>query len=210
MGGDHVEYISPEDAWVKYRQRDASGAIVEPVMLPKGLEYLLNEHQQRVTVTRNGISLFSGKYRYRSVELAGHVGEIMFASFNPRDPSAIVVQDVKGERFLGVPLVPDVPAVADSDSLSLGAKETAAFNRVAKARYSELAAKLIPKGRPSIIDAQARETARSMEAARASGRDQFKRDNGLQRISAEEEKADFAERERRASEWEVKNYLELV
>ena len=94
---------------------------------------------------------------------------------DPADPSAIVVQDVKGERFFGVPLVHDVPAVADHDALCLGAKETAAFNRVAKARYSELAAKWVPKGRPVIVDAQARETARNMEAARASGRAQFKR-----------------------------------
>lgn len=176
IGGDHIEYISPEDAWAKYCQRDSSGAIVEPVILPKELEYMLSEHQQKVTVTRNGISLFSGKYRYRSVDLASCIGEIMLASFDPSDPSAIVVQDMKGERFFGVPLVPDVPAVADTEALSLGAKETAAFNRVAKARYSELASKWEQKGRPVIIDAQARETARNMEAARTAGRAKFKRD----------------------------------
>ena len=71
MGGNQVEFISPEEAWVKYRQRDASGAVVEPLLLPKEMEYKLAEHQQPVTVTRNGIRLFSGKYRYRSVEAGG-------------------------------------------------------------------------------------------------------------------------------------------
>jgi hypothetical protein len=99
----------------------------------------------------------------------------MVASFNPDDPSAIVVQDLKGERFFGVPLVPDVPAVADSETLSLAAKEAAGFSRVAKARYSELATKYLPKGRPVIVDAQARETARHREAAMVNGRAQYKR-----------------------------------
>ena len=99
----------------------------------------------------------------------------MLASFDPSDPSAIVVQDQKGERFFGVPLVPDVPAIADTETLSLGAKETAAFNRVAKARYSELAAKWLPKGRPVAADAQARETARKMADARTAGREQYRR-----------------------------------
>ena len=51
----------------------------------------------------------------------------VLASFDPDDPSQIVVQDLKGERFIGVPLVPDVAALADSEALSLGAKETAAM-----------------------------------------------------------------------------------
>jgi hypothetical protein len=97
------------------------------------------------------------------------------ASFDPDNPSAIIVQDLKGERFFGVPLVPDVPAIADHDTLSSAAKETAAFNRVAKVRYSELAAKWRPKGRPVIVDPQAREKARSMEVARVAGRAQFQR-----------------------------------
>ena len=121
------EYLSPEDAWLKYRQRDASGQIVEPAMLPKELQHMLGEHQQEVSVTRNGISLFNGRYRYRNDELVmGCAGERRVASFNPDNPSAIIVQDLKGERFFGVPLVPDVPAVADPETLALAAKETAA------------------------------------------------------------------------------------
>jgi hypothetical protein len=169
------EYLSPEDAWLKYRQRDASGAIVEPVILPKELEYMLGQHQQEVTITRNGVSLFNGKYRYRSPELMGCSDKIMLASFDPDDPSQIVVQDLKGERFIGVPLVPDVPAIADSEALSLGAKEAASANRMAKARYSELKSNWLPKGRPVIVDAQAHQTARNMEKAKASGREQFRR-----------------------------------
>jgi hypothetical protein len=176
MGGDHIVYMSPEDAWLEYRARDASGAIVEPLILPKELEDMLSDHQQQVTVTRNGISLFSGKYRYRNTELANHIGEIMIASFDPDDPSALVVQDMKGERFIGVPRVADVPALADSETLSLASKETAAFNRVAKARYSQLAAKWRPKGRPVIADAQSRERARNMREARSDGREQFNRE----------------------------------
>lgn len=210
MGGDHVVYMSPEDAWLEYRERDASGAIVEPVILPKDLEGMLTDHQQQVTVTRNGISLFSGKYRYRSTELANYIGEIMLASFDPDDPSSLVVQDMKGERFIGVPLVPDVPAIADPETLSLAAKETACFNRVAKARYSELAAKWLPKGRPVIIDAQARETVRAREVAKADGKEQFKRNNGRQGISVEEREADFEERKQRASKWEVEHFLDFV
>jgi hypothetical protein len=210
MGGDHIVYKSPEDAWLEYRLRDASGAIVEPLTLPKELEGMLSDHQQQVTVTRNGISLFSGKYRYRNPELASHVGEIMVASFDPDDPSTLVVQDMKGERFIGVPLVSDVPANADAETLSLSSKETAAFNRVAKARYSQLSAKWFPKGRPVIADAQALEKARSMGEARAAGRAQFKRSIGLQEISAEEQEADFQERLRRADEWELKHFLDFV
>ena len=48
IGGDHIEYLSPEDAWLKYRERDSSGAIVEPQKLPKELEYMLCEQQQEV------------------------------------------------------------------------------------------------------------------------------------------------------------------
>jgi hypothetical protein len=206
IGGDHVEYLSPEDAWVKYRQRDASGTIVEPVMLPKELEYMLAEHQQQVTVTRNGISLFNGKYRYRSVELAGCIGEIMFASFDLSDPSAIVVQDIKGERFLGVPLVPDAPAIAAPETLSLGAKEAAAFNRVARARYSELAAKWLPRGRPVIIDVAAREQARNMEAARTVGRELYKQDSTPRPCP---DPSDLAEREARCNQWELEHFLEF-
>ena len=204
------EYLSPEDAWLKFRQRDANGTIIQPVILPKELEHMLGEHQQQVTITRNGISLFNGRYRYRNPELMNCPDKIMLASFDPDDPSQIVVQDLKGERFIGVPLVPDVPAVADTELLALGAKEAAACNRLAKARYSELAAKWLPKGRPVIVDAQARETARNMEAARASGREQFKRSMGLREISAEERKADLAERERQAYQWELDNYLQLI
>jgi hypothetical protein len=210
IGGDHIEYLSPEDAWLKYRERDATGAIVEPLMLPKELEYMLCEHQQRVTVTRNGISLLSGKYRYRSVELAGCVGEIMLASFDPDDPSTIIVQDLKGERFYGVPRIPDVPATADPETMSLGAKETAAFNRPTKARYSELAAKWLPKGRPVIIDAQTRETVRAREVAKTDGREQFKRNNGRQEISEEGGEADLSERVKRADAWEVEHFLDFV
>lgn len=210
MGGDHVVYKSPEVAWLDYRQRDASGAIVEPLILPKDLAGMLTDHQQQVQITRNGISLLSGKYRYRSTELAKYVGEIMLASFDPDDPSVIVVQDLKGEIFLGVPLVPDVPALADPETLTLGSKETAAFNRVAKARYSQLAAKWLPKGRPVIADAEAREKARNMEAARASCREQFKRRAGLEVMSVEEKEAEWKERVRHSSEWEVENFLKLV
>jgi hypothetical protein len=210
MGGDHVVYMAPEDAWLKYRQRDTSGAIVEPIILPKELETMLSDHQQQVMVTRNGISLFSGKYRYRSAELANHVGEIMRASFDPDDPSAIVVQDMKAEIFIGVPRVADVPADADPETLSLGAKETAAFNRVAKARYSKLDAKWLPKGRPVIMDAQARETARNMEEAKTAGREQFKRRAGLEEMPSEAKEAELKERVRLADEWEVRNYLQLV
>ena len=127
---------------------------------------MLTDHLQKVTITRNGISLLSGKYRYRSPELANHVGEIMLASFDPDDPSSLVVQDFKGEMFIGVPRVSDVQAVADSETLSLAIKETAAFNRVAKLRYSHLATKYQPKGRPVIVDAQAHEKARHMAEAR--------------------------------------------
>jgi hypothetical protein len=206
IGGDHKEYLSPEDAWVKYRQRDASGTIVEPVMLPKELQYMLTEHQQQVTVTRNGISLFSGKHRYRSVELAECIGEIMCASFDPCDPSAIVVQDMKGERCFGVPLVPDVPAVANHETLSLGAKEAAAFNRVAKVRYSHLAAKFVPKGRPVIVDAQALEQARNMESARTVGRELYKLDSTPRPCP---DPSDLAEREARCNQWELEHFLEF-
>ena len=210
IGGDHVEFISPEDAWVKYRERDSSGAIVEPAILPKELEYMLAEHQQQVTVTRNGISLFSGKYRYRSPELAACIGEIMLASFDASAPSAIVVEDVKGERVFGVPLVPDVSAVADTEALSLGAKESAAFNRVARARYSELAATWLPKGRPVIADAQARETARKMAEARADGREQFKRNSAPPACGRPEDDPDVRERIARADKWEIEHFLETV
>jgi hypothetical protein len=209
IGGDHIEFISPEDAWVKYRQRDSAGAIVEPAILPKELEYMLAEHQQQVTVTRNGISLFSGKYRYRSPELAVCIGEIMLASFDPSDTSTIVVQDLKGERFFGVPLVPDVSANADTDALSLGAKETAAFNRVAKARYSELAAKWLPKGRPLIVDAEAREKARKMAEARAAGRTQFNR-NSTAPKGPEYDPALREESIARADKWEIEHFLDMV
>jgi hypothetical protein len=205
IGGNHVEYLSPEDAWLKYRERDASGAIVEPVILPKELEHMLGEHQQQVTITRNGISLFSGRYRYRSVELASCIGEVMLASFDPDDRSAIVVQDLKGERFLGVPLIPDVPAIADRETLSLAAKDVAAFNRVAKARYSELAAKWLPKGRPVLVDAQARETARQMQEARVDAREMFKRSSSPREIDPEE----FKQREARAAQFELDHFLEF-
>ena len=139
----------------------------------------------------------------------GFPDKIVLASFDPDDPAQIVVQDLKGERFIGVPLVPDVPADADSETLSSGAMETAACNRIAKARYSELKAKWLPKGRPVIVDAQARETARNKEVARASGREQFNRNNGQDRISKREQEADFEERKRAADEYEVNHYLEF-
>jgi len=200
------EYLSPEDAWLKYRQRDGFGAIVEPIILPKELEHMLGEHQQKVLITRNGISLFSGRYRYRSPELMSCPDKTMLASFDPDDPSQIVVQDLKGERFIGVPLVPDVAADADSEAISLGAKEAAACNRVAKARYSELAAGWLPKGRPVIVDAQARETARNMEVARASGREQFKRKSSPPEIDPE----DMRRRIEAADRWELEHFLEFV
>ena len=59
------------------------------------------------------------------------------------------------------------------------------------------------------MDAQAHQTARNMETARASGREQFNRSIGSGRISREEQRAEFEERERRASAWEVQHFLEL-
>jgi hypothetical protein len=115
------------------------------------------------------------------------------------------VQDLKGERFIGVPQVLDVPAAADAETISLGSKETASFNRVAKARYSQLEAKWLPKGRPAIVDAQTRERARSMEAARAGGREQFKRKSSADEVDPEE----FNRRLAAADLYEVKHYLEL-
>jgi hypothetical protein len=210
MGGDHVVYMSPEEAWLKYRQRDASGAIVEPIILPKEMGAMLSDHQQQRPVTENGISLFNGKFRYRSDELANHIHEIMLASFDPDDPSAIVVQDMKGEIFFGVPRVPDVPADADPETLSLGAKETAVFNRPAKLRFSTLDAKWRPKGRPVIVDAQALEKARNMEEAKTAGREQFKRRAGLEEMPVEEKEAELKERLRLGAQWELDNFLSLV
>jgi hypothetical protein len=94
--------------------------------------------------------------------------------------------------------------------MSLGAKETAAFNRPTKARYSELAAKWLPKGRPVIIDAQTRETVRAREVAKTDGREQFKRNNGRQEISEEGGEADLSERVKRADAWEVEHFLDFV
>ena len=206
MGGNHVVYKSPEAAWLEYRLRDASGAIVEPLILPKELEGLLSDHQQQVPVTRNGISLFSGKYRYQSPELASHAHETMVVSFDPDDPSTIVVQDVKGERFIGVPRVADVPGVADRETLSLASKETAACNHVAKARYSQLAAKWLPKGRPVIADAQALEKARRMGEARAAGRKQFNRKSSADEVDPE----DMRKRIESADRWELDHFLDFV
>jgi hypothetical protein len=175
------------------------------MMLPKELEGMLKDHLQEVTVTRNGISLFNGKYRYRTPELANHVGEVMLASFSTDDPSVIVVQDKKGERFISVPLVRDVPAIADRETQSMAAKETAAFNGVAKARYSDLKASWLPKGRPVIVDAAAREAARKTGEAKAAGREEFKRT-----VTPAEKEQDLTERLAAAARWEVEHWMEMV
>ena len=206
MGGNEIVYMSPEDAWLKYRQRDASGAVVEPVMLTKDLEHLVGEHLEQVTITRNGISLFNGKYRYRSPELMSWPDKVALASFDIEDPSSVVVQDFKGERFLGVPRVDDVPAYADHETLSAAGKERASANRAAKIRYSDLAATWLPKGRPVIMDAQARETARQMEEARAHGRGSFKQ--SLPSDPSEEE--DFKERLESCARYELEHALEFI
>lgn len=212
MGGDRVEYLCPEDAWLKYRQRDASGAIVEPVILPKDLEHMLGEHLEEVTVTKNGISLFGGKYRYHSPELANCVGERMVASLDTDDPSGIVVQDIKGQRCFGVPLLPDTPALADPETLSLDLKRISAINRVAKVRHSQLESNWLPKGRPVIVDAQAHETARNKTVAMKAARAQFKRNldpKPISRLASEDPSlAEFLpEAGRGNSIREVQNFL---
>lgn len=184
MGG----YLSPDDAWERLQPRNAEGMVHPLVKLPGELRYLLAAHCEPVTVTRNGIRLPFGKsYTYRS-EITGELqGQKVLAFFDPENPDAICVTDLKKENVWTVPRE-ICPSAYDAtrEELSAAHQSMASQTSYARARYSYLRAKFSPPVRDNIVDPATLAIGRQMEAGRANLRKERKRVSDLQPITMEE------------------------
>lgn len=170
MGG----VMSPNQAWELHQERNTAGEIVPLVAIPSDLRYLLAEHKQNVVVSRNGISLFGGKYSYKSADTGRLQGQAVTVWFDPERPDLVTVTDLNGDLLCVVPRCPDVHAYCGfrdyPDESRLAAALTNEHNRWPRRRYSELKAAWQPPKRAVIVDPKTRETAQQIANAKEAAR----------------------------------------
>jgi hypothetical protein len=209
IGGNRIEYLSPEEAYEKYQRRDTSGSLVPPVFLPPEQEYMLGEHMDNAMVKVNGVRFQLGKepFGYNSPELQRHLGEAVRYSFDPDAPSQIVVSDLKGSKFLAVPRSGQLDAEAERDALRTECRKLEQFSAYARARYSELRSKFVPKRRPVLVDPEALEVGRKRADAKKNLASERARSVAAE---TDKEKAELAHRRARADEFFERNALDFV
>ena len=177
MGGDRKVRMTPSRAYEQLWGRDANGELVPVTKLQGDYRYLL-AHKEVVRVTRNGISIQSGKYRYLGKATGELVGEKVIAFFDPTRPESISITDLKGENLQTVERLDDVPAFdATPEQLRKAKHAIKAHRDFGRRLYSELKSKFEPPVRPVIADSQSVEKGREMENQRAQLLEQKKQEH---------------------------------
>ncbi|MCU0785403.1 MAG: Mu transposase C-terminal domain-containing protein [Verrucomicrobia bacterium] len=162
--------MSPDDAWESCQLRNERGDVVGLTRLPEDLRFLLASHKEIVPVTRNGISLFGGKFRYLGEATGGLQGQTVIAWFDPDHPETLAITDLRGENLQTVPRNLPVDAYngfIDSPDLtraSVGGVN--AHNGYGRQRHSELRAKYFPPSRVILADPGSIEKGREMKLQR--------------------------------------------
>ncbi len=203
--------MCPDDAWEKLQARDSAGAIDPLVKLPTELRYLLAAHKEIVQVTRAGIRLFNGKYRYAS-EVTGMLnGESVISWFDPEHPETLAVTDMKGDNLRTVPVVEKLPAYdaweTQPEMARASSRAVNAHNGYGRRRYSELKAKFFPPTRAIVADAEAIQKGRDM----ALQRDELKDRNHAGALDdLEATKQELRDRLARAEDFERGHALDFV
>jgi hypothetical protein len=128
-------------------------------------------------------------------------------SFDPDAPSQIVVSDLKGSKFLAVPRSGQLDAEAERDALRTECRKLEQFSAYARARYSELRSKFVPKRRPVLVDPEALEVGRKRADAKKNLASERARSFA---VITKEEEADFAKRLALADKWFEENPLEFM
>ena len=167
MGGR----MSPDEAWEKYQLRNGDGKVEGLTRLPEELRYLLASHRQCASVTRAGVALFSGKYRYQSEVTGAKQGEQVIAWFDPEHPETLAITDLRGENVQTVPRI----AKVDAYNGFLGTPQVAtrsqslvnAHNGYGRRRHSELRTKYFPPARIVVAETATLEKGREMNRQRA-------------------------------------------
>jgi hypothetical protein len=181
-------YLSPDEAWEKFQQRDSTGQPVGIVKLPDEMRYLLASHVQPVKVGRNGVAIsLSGKtYRYKGEATGELQGEAALAWFDCDDPTVLIISDLKKERFWSVPQDIPIPAFdATADQLTAANSANADHRAPIRSRYSDLKAGYMAPARPVVIEPGAREKAREISQARERGKIKFEDNQRMRSLESQ-------------------------
>ena len=211
MGGT----LAPDEAWRTRQALNAAGEIEPLVKLPAELRYLLASHKESVRVTRAGIALFNGKFRYAS-EVTGRLkGEMVVVWFDPDHPETLAITDLNGENLQTIPRLMPIPAFdAWERTPELARESTAAVNAhngYARRCYSELSAKYYPPTRLVLTDVASVDKGREMGRQRADLTERSRK-RSVSEQAAEEgaRKRELSERLEAANRFEAENTLAFL
>ncbi len=157
--------LSPDEALAKFADADDP-----PMMFPAGLRYLLAHDKRQVKVTLNGITFQVGKvkFNYRGAEIAHLVGQDVLAWFDPENPEALVVTNMRRKNPIVVARSNPVSAlecVTDPDSgrLAEELRRVAGQASFMKARFTAVKSKYPMPRRGMVADSGTAELGQQIE-----------------------------------------------
>ena len=167
MGGGQKVTMSPDEAWQRHQERDASGNVVGLVKLPQECRYLLAARAEKTVVGRNGISFSQSGERFSfRAGLAAFEHQEVTAYFDPElsDWLSVVTAD---NQVLTVPReAPISRFTATSEDLAASGGSVAVWNRTHSARLAQLRHNYAPPARGNIVSPVVAAVGREMAAHR--------------------------------------------
>jgi len=142
---------SPADAWERLQPTDDAGRVVGLSKLPRELEYLVYGYVDIVNVSRAGISLFGGKYRYCGEETGRIQGFTVKVYFDPESPESVAITDLDGENVRTVKRLIE-PDAWSGEGLKEASAAVQAHNAAQRRIYSAWSQKYYaPPARPFVV-----------------------------------------------------------
>lgn len=204
--------MSPADAYENLQKCLDNGEVDPVAKLPETMEYLLSAYIDRARVTRAGISLFNGKYRYYSRETGEIEGEWCKVYFDPERPESIAITNMEGENVRTIPLLlkPDAWSALPAE-LAEAAAAAGAHTAAQRRRYTELRSNYYPPVRTVLVDPASLEKGRAIAEQRQQLEVRTRRRGATELESAEEQRqAEFKRRVEEADRYEMEHPLDFV
>ena len=175
--------MSPDEALVKLADADDP-----PMQFSAGLRYLLAHDKRSAKVTLNGVTFQVGKqkFNYRGQEIAHLVGQDVLAWFDPENPEALVVTNMKRENPITVGRSNEVSAlecVTDPDSgrLAQELRRVAGQASYMKARFTAVKSKFPMPQRRALADVRTLQLGQQIEEQKTARKEKTVRVDRMRR-----------------------------
>jgi hypothetical protein len=157
--------LSPDRALSEFADQDDP-----PMLFSAGLRYRLALDKRPVRLTLNGITIqvAKQKFNYRGAEIAHLVGQEVMAWFDPENPEALVVTDMKRRNPICVARSNEVSALEcltdpDSGRLAQELRRVEGQASYMKARFTAVKSQFPMPRRRTVADAHALQLGQQIE-----------------------------------------------